>query len=71
MSPDEYAAALERERRERNEHVRYVVEPDGMDRWNLVRRNRIGMGWVLTSYTTEAAAQSAANALSELRMEEA
>jgi hypothetical protein len=70
MTLEEYTAALERERQERNDRARYVVrEEDGL--FHLVRRNRAGQGWGVTHYIDRDTADLAAAVLNRLKEDEA
>ncbi|MFB7823858.1 hypothetical protein [Streptomyces hydrogenans] len=71
MTSDEYAAALEDERRARNERAKYVVRDVGPGRWFLVRQNGAQQAWGITSYTTPETAQLAADILNRLKEDEA
>ncbi|MFI9123862.1 hypothetical protein ACIGW0_31475 [Streptomyces bikiniensis] len=70
MTPEEYTAALEEERRARNDRAKYIVREEH-GRWALFRRNGSGQAWGLNSYTTLATAQLAADVLNRLKVDEA
>ncbi|WP_369147062.1 hypothetical protein [Streptomyces sp. R44] len=70
MSPDEYAAALEKERQDRNERAKYIVREEHGG-WELFRRNGIGQAWGITRYTKLETAQLAADVLNRLKEDEA
>lgn len=70
MSPEEYAAALEDERRARNERARYIVrEEDGAH--HLMRRNGSGQAWGVNRYVNPETAALAAAFLNRLKEDEA
>ncbi|MFD6361858.1 hypothetical protein ACFWFX_18700 [Streptomyces roseolus] len=71
MTPEEYTAALEDERRARNGRAKYVVREDGPGRWFLVRQNGARQAWGVTSYTRLETAQLAADVLNRLKEDEA
>ncbi|MEU8840251.1 hypothetical protein AB0D97_14120 [Streptomyces roseus] len=71
MSPEEYAAALERERVERCERISYEVRADGPGRWFLARRNSARQSWGLTSYANREAADAVAAVLNGMKGYEA
>jgi hypothetical protein len=70
VTDEEYAEALERERRERNGRMQYMVQEDG-DAFQLLRRNGAGQGWGVTRYTSRDAADLAAALLNRLKEDEA
>ncbi|HLL34201.1 MAG TPA: hypothetical protein VK545_09980 [Streptomyces sp.] len=70
MTKEEYAAELERERRERNERAEYVVrEEHGAH--HLMRRNSSGQAWGVTRYISPETAALAAAFLNRLKEDEA
>ncbi|MEU0860630.1 hypothetical protein ABZ352_35485 [Streptomyces griseofuscus] len=70
MTDDEYAAALESERAERNARTKYMVREDD-DAFQLVRRNGAGMGWGVNRYISRETADLAAAFLNRLKEDEA
>ncbi|MFB8071111.1 hypothetical protein [Streptomyces californicus] len=70
MTPEEYTEALEAERRTRNARAKYIVREEHGG-FLLFRRNGSGQAWGVTSYTTHAAAQLAADVLNRLKEDEA
>ncbi|OSC76510.1 hypothetical protein B5180_01775 [Streptomyces sp. BF-3] len=70
MTPEEYTEALEAERNARNARARYEVREEH-GAFLLHRRNGSGQSWGVTSYTTHATAQLAADVLNRLKEDEA
>ncbi|MEV5319147.1 hypothetical protein AB0K92_16080 [Streptomyces sp. NPDC052687] len=70
MTDEEYAAALERERRERNERAEYVVR-DEHGEYHLMRRNGARQAWGVTRYVKRETAELAAAFLNRLKEDEA
>ncbi|MFB7012921.1 MULTISPECIES: hypothetical protein [unclassified Streptomyces] len=71
MTPDEYAEALEVERKARNDRARYIVRDEGNGRYALLRRNGARQAWGVTAYTSRETAQLAADVLNRLKADEA
>ncbi|MFF9525379.1 hypothetical protein ACF1DV_25870 [Streptomyces achromogenes] len=70
MTNEEYKAALEQERADRNARTKYIVREDG-DAFQLLRRNGAGMGWGVTRYASRETADLAAAFLNRLKEDEA
>lgn len=69
MTPEEYAAAIERERQERNGRAEYVVREEWAS-YHLVRRNGTGQAWGVARYINRETANLAAAVLNRLKEDE-
>lgn len=70
MTAEEYAAALEQERIERNARARYEVSEERGE-FLLTRRNGARQGWGVTRYVSRETADLAAAFLNRLKEDEA
>ncbi|MCQ6554775.1 hypothetical protein NPS70_16440 [Streptomyces sp. C10-9-1] len=70
MSPEEYAEALEEERRVRNDRARYEVREEHGG-WLLSRCNGARQSWGVTRYVNQETAELAAGILNRLKEDEA
>ncbi|MFE7624261.1 hypothetical protein [Streptomyces sp. NPDC057509] len=70
MTPEEYAEALESERKARNDRATYVVTEEHGE-FLLARRNGARQSWGVTRYTSQKTAQLAADVLNRLKEDEA
>lgn len=70
MTDEEYAAELERERKERNDRAKYIVrEEHGAH--HLMRRNGARQAWGVARYINPDTAHLAAEFLNRLKEDEA
>lgn len=70
MTDEEYAAELERERKERNDRALYQVRPERGE-FLLQRRNGSGQAWGFSRYVKRETADLAAAFLNKLKEDEA